>query len=75
MSRYTINSILYRVKTDAGFRERFLTERAALLDEWEITEEERAAFLAWDIQRLNEQGAYLHSLVRVNRLMKEAAAK
>lgn len=75
MSRYTINSILYRVKTDLTFRERFLTQRAALLAEWEISAEERAAMLDWDIQQLNEQGAYLHSLIRVNRLLKEAAAK
>jgi aromatic-ring opening dioxygenase LigAB LigA subunit len=75
MSRYTINSLLYRVKTDSIFRERFMSHREALLSEWEITEEEKTALLAWDMQKLNEQGAYLHSLVRVNRLLKEAAPR
>ena len=74
MSRYTLNSLLYRLKMDPAYRERFLKEREILLGEWEFSEEERTALSAWDLQKLNDLGGYLHSLVRLNRLFKEASA-
>lgn len=60
MSRYEVNSILYRLKKDRAFRERFLADPAGALADRDLTDEERAAFLARDMHAINRLGGYLH---------------
>ena len=49
MSRYEVNSLLYRLKKDPDFRERFTGDAAAALAGADLTEAERAAFIARDM--------------------------
>ncbi len=65
MSRYEVNVVLYRLKKDRAFRERFLADRAAALADADLTPEERDAFGRWDVRRLNEMGGSLHLLVSI----------
>ena len=65
MSRYAINSLLYRLKKDRAYRERFLADTRGTLDGLDLTEEERAAFTARDMTRINALGGYLHLVMSV----------
>ena len=57
MSRYAINSLLYRLKKDRAFRDNFNLDPRGTLADLDLTEAERSAFLARDI---NQLGGYLH---------------
>ena len=65
MSRYAVNSLLYRLKKDRAFRERFLADTKGALAGLDLTEEERAAFLAKDMTRVNALGGYLHLVMSI----------
>jgi len=65
MSRYAVNSLLYRLKKDRAFRERFNQDPEKALAGLDLTEEERAAFLARDMQRINALGGFLHLVMSV----------
>ena len=65
MSRYAVNSLLYRLKKDSAYRARFLREPEAALADLDLTEEERRAFVARDARRINELGGYLHLVMSV----------
>jgi len=65
VSRYDTNVILYRLKKDAAFRERFRSDPSAALEGSDLTEEERQAFVRWDLRRLNELGGSLHLLLSI----------
>ena len=65
MSRYAVNSLLYRLKKDPEFRTRFLADAASALAGLDLTEDERAAFIARDMRRINELGGYLHLVMSV----------
>ena len=65
MSRYAINSTLYRLKKDPEFRARFQADAKAALAGVDLTEAERAAFVAHDMRRINELGGYLHLVMSV----------
>ncbi len=65
MSRYAVNSLLYRLKKDSAYRARFLREPAAALADVDLTPEERAAFVARDARQINELGGYLHLVMSV----------
>ena len=65
MSRYAINSVLYRLKKDPEFRARFGADPRAALADADLTEAERAAFTAHDMRRINELGGYLHLVMSV----------
>ena len=65
MSRYEINSLLYRLKKDQAFRERFLADARAALADADLTEAERAAFVAHDMRKINELGGYLHLVMSI----------
>ena len=68
MSRYDVNVVLYRLKKDAAFRARFVNEPSAALGRADLTDEERDAFVRWDVRRPNELGGSLHLLVSIPRL-------
>jgi hypothetical protein len=65
MSRYEVNSLLYRLKKDPEFRARFDRDARAALADADLTEAERAAFVAHDMRRINELGGYLHLVMSI----------
>ena len=66
MSRYETNVVLYRLKKDSAFRDRFRADPGlALADDADLTDEEREAFVRWDTRRLNELGGSLHLLISI----------
>ena len=65
MSRYETNVVLYRLKKDAAFRERFRTDARAALAADDLTDDERDAFVRWDLRKLNELGGSLHLLLSI----------
>jgi aromatic-ring opening dioxygenase LigAB LigA subunit len=65
VSRYAVNSLLYRLKKDPEFRARFEADARAALVGLDLTDAERAAFVARDMRRINELGGYLHLVMSV----------
>jgi aromatic-ring opening dioxygenase LigAB LigA subunit len=65
VSRYAVNSLLYRLKKDPAFRARFDADAAAALADADLTPAERDAFLARDMRKINELGGYLHLVMSV----------
>ena len=65
MSRYAVNSLLYRLKKDPEFRARFDVDPRAALAGADLTEAERAAFVAHDMRKINELGGYLHLVMSI----------
>ena len=65
MSRYAVNSLLYRLKKDPDYRAQFLADAPSALVGLDLTEAERAAFIARDMRRINELGGYLHLVMSV----------
>ena len=65
MSRYAVNSLLYRLKKDPEYRASFQTDARAALAGLDLTEAERAAFVARDVRRINELGGYLHLVMSI----------
>ena len=65
MSRYDVNVVLYRLKKDAAFRTRFKQNAASALGAYELSDDERRAFVHWNARRLNELGGSLHLLVSI----------
>jgi Aromatic-ring-opening dioxygenase LigAB, LigA subunit len=65
VSRYAVNSLLYRLKKEPEFRARFQADAATALTGIDLTEAERAAFVAHDMRRINELGGYLHLVMSV----------
>ena len=68
MSRYAVNSLLYQLKKDPVFRARFLADPAAAVAAADLSDDERAAFVARDMRRINELGGYLHLVMSIPRL-------
>jgi hypothetical protein len=65
MSRYDVNVLLYRLKKDRAFRERFRADPAAALAGADLTDDERQAFVRWNPRRLNELGGSLHLVLSI----------
>jgi len=65
MSRYETNVVLYRLKKDEVFRDRFRADPRRALADVDLTEEEREAFVRWDTRRLNDLGGMLHLLISI----------
>jgi hypothetical protein len=65
VSRYDVNVLLYRLKKDRAFRERFRADPAAALTGADLTDEEREAFVRWNPRRLNELGGSLHLVLSI----------
>jgi hypothetical protein len=56
MSLYYVQKLLYQLNRDATVRSRFETDKDALLDEFSLTDEERAAIVDGDIGLLYVMG-------------------
>jgi uncharacterized protein (UPF0261 family) len=65
MSRYETNVLLYRLKKDAAFRDRFLADPRRAIADVDLSDEEREAFVRWDTRRLNDLGGMLHLLISI----------
>jgi hypothetical protein len=65
VSRYAVNSLLYRLKKDPEFRARFTVDPATALAGVDLSEPERAAFMAGDMRKINELGGYLHLVMSI----------
>jgi hypothetical protein len=65
MSRYAVNSLLYRLKKDEGFRARYLADTEGPIADLDLSDAERTAFIARDLRRINELGGYLHLVMSV----------
>ena len=65
MSRYAVNSLLYRLKKDPAFRAAYLADPAAALAGADLSPDERDAFVARDMRRINELGGYLHLVMSI----------
>ena len=65
MSRYAVNSLLYRLKKNPDFRARFQADARAALAGLDLTDAERAAFVERDMRKINELGGYLHLVMSV----------
>jgi hypothetical protein len=65
VSRYAVNSLLYRLKKEPDFRARFTANPAAALVGLDLTEAERSAFFARDMRKINELGGYLHLVMSI----------
>ena len=56
MSLYYVQKLLYQLNRDTAVRKRFDTDRSALLEEYELTSEERTAIESGDIGLLYVMG-------------------
>jgi hypothetical protein len=56
MSLYYVQKLLYQLNRDAAVRKRFETDRATLLDEYELDAEERTALETGDVGLLYVMG-------------------
>ena len=65
LSRYAVNSLLYRLKKDPEFRTRFAADPAATIADLDLSADERVAFVARDMRRINELGGYLHLVLSI----------
>lgn len=68
MSRYGLNVLLYRLKKDRAFRERFRRDPGEALAGADLSDEERNAFVRWNPRRLNELGGSLHLVLSIPEL-------
>jgi hypothetical protein len=68
MSRYAINSLLYRLKKDPALRARFIENPRAAIAGADLTDVERAAFIAGDMRKINELGGYLHLVMSIPKI-------
>ena len=57
MSLYAAQKLLYHLNREPAVQARFMAEKAALLDDYELTAEEREAFLGDDVGKLYVLGA------------------
>jgi aromatic-ring opening dioxygenase LigAB LigA subunit len=65
MSAYSVLKICRQVDRDPLFRERILGDPAGAIAEFDLTDEERAAFLGGDVKRLHDLGAHGFLLSRL----------
>jgi hypothetical protein len=68
MSRYAINTLLYQLKKDRELRARFIKDPRAAIADVDLTDAERAAFIAGDMKKINELGGYLHLVMSVPKI-------
>jgi hypothetical protein len=62
MSRDDLNILLYRLKKDEALRACFQADPRAALADADLTDEERQAFVEWNVVALNAFGGVLHLL-------------
>ncbi len=69
MSLYGVQNVLFRLKKDKGFVERFKLDAQAALASHDLTETERAALAGGDLAALYLMGAHPLLMAPYSRLM------
>ena len=67
MSVYGIHKLLHRAQVDLDLRARLREDPRSAIEEFPLTEEERAAFLAGDVAGLARAGVHTFLLSRIPR--------
>jgi hypothetical protein len=67
MSVYGVHKLLRRIRNDAGFRERLVSEPESALAEYPLTDEERSALLTGEVGALNRMGVHGYMLNTLTR--------
>ena len=70
MSVYQVNKLIYTMKMDASLAERFRTDRAALLAESDLSDDERRALDSLDFAWLLRAGVVPNLLLRLSSIAK-----
>ena len=65
MSVYQVNRLIYAMKMDGSLAERFRRDRAGLLGEWDLTDDERRALEALDFARMRDAGVMPNLLLKL----------
>jgi hypothetical protein len=65
VSRYAVNSLLYRLKKDEAFRARFVANAADALADLDYPTRSGAAVPGADMRKINELGGYLHLVMSI----------
>lgn len=65
MSVYQVNRLIYSMKMDGALAERFRADRAALLGEWDLSDDERKAMDQLDFEWLRRAGVVPNLLLRL----------
>ena len=65
MSVYQVNRLIYAMKMDGSLAERFRTDRAALLGEWDLSEKERGALDSLDFAWMRDAGVMPNLLLKL----------
>ena len=73
MSLYQVQKLIYQLNRDPRTRERYGHERDTVLSEYELTDEERRAFLAelWELS--GDLGAFIKELEETERELQRRA--
>jgi hypothetical protein len=58
MSAYALNKVLREVNRNPQVRERFMQDASAVVADYDLTEEERAAIVSRDVGKLYKLGAH-----------------
>jgi hypothetical protein len=69
MSLYYVQKLLYQLNRDPGVRKRFAEDRAALLEEYKLDDEERRALVEGDIGLLYVMGVNGQLLMHYSALL------
>jgi hypothetical protein len=65
VSRYDVNVLLYRLKKDRAFHDRFRRNPEDALRGADLSDDERDALVRWNPRRLSELGGSLHLLLSI----------
>ena len=65
MSVYQVNRLIYTMKMDGSLAERFRSDRDALLEEWDLTDDERRALNDLNFGWLRRAGVVPNLLLRL----------
>ena len=67
VSVYSINKILYLTENDAQFRQRIKSDAAATVNDFSLTDDERAALTSGDVHTLFRMGVHAFLLNALSR--------
>lgn len=70
MSLYEVQRLFYELGVNRELHDRFQADRAAVLEAYELTAEERAAILDLNVARLSEMGVHPILLLQYARSQK-----
>ena len=78
MSLYQVQKLIYHINRDAELRERYRQDRAAVVNNYDLSEQEKTAILSVDVRALYAMGVHsllLRPCTLLNKVSNEAYAK